>query len=85
MGRRPHRPSRRAFGPRRGLAASELPGVRRQPRKTPTEYGKGPHLSAAPAGVRSNGRRWKLPEENTSAHTHKIAYDLGVKSPTPTA
>jgi hypothetical protein len=85
MGRRPHRPSRRAFGPRRGLAASELPGVRRRARQTPTEYTKGPDLPAAPAGVRSNGRRWKLAADNTSAHEHKIAYDLGATSLTPTA
>jgi hypothetical protein len=85
MRRRPHRPSRRIFGPRRGLAASELPGVRPQPRRAPTEYRKEPHLFAAPAGVGSNGRGWKLPAENTSAHMHPAAYDLGVTSPTPTA
>jgi hypothetical protein len=59
MWRRPHRPSRRAFGPRRGLAASELPGVRPLLRRAPTEDRKEPHLSAAPAGVRSNGRAAK--------------------------
>jgi hypothetical protein len=75
MGRRPHRPSRRAYGSRRGLAASELPGVRPQPRRTRTEDRKEPHPSAAPAGVRSNGRRWNLPAENTSAHKHPNAYD----------
>jgi hypothetical protein len=73
--RRPHRPSRRAFGPRRGLAASELPGVRPQLRKRPTEDRKEPLLSAASAGVRSNGRRWDLPAENGSADRHPIAYD----------
>jgi hypothetical protein len=76
MGRRPHRPSRRAFGPRPGLAAHDLPGVRPQLRTTPTEDRKEPHLSAARAGVRSNGRRWKLPAESKSGHEHPIAYDL---------
>jgi hypothetical protein len=75
MGRRPHRPSRRAYGPRRGLAASELPGVRPQLRMAPTEDRKEPHPSVAPAGVRSNGRRWSLPARNGSAHRHPIAYD----------
>jgi hypothetical protein len=73
--RRPHRPSRRAYGPRRGLAAHELPGVRPQLRKAPTEDRKEPGLSAAPAAVRSNGRRWNLPAEKTSAHKHPNAYD----------
>jgi hypothetical protein len=40
-----------------------------------TEDRKEPHLSA-PAGVRSNGRRWNLSAGNTSAHKHPIAYDL---------
>jgi hypothetical protein len=75
MGRRPHRPSRRAFGHRRGLTAHDLPGVRPQLRKTTTEDRKAPHLSAAPAEVRSNGRRWDLPAENGSAHRHQNAYD----------
>jgi hypothetical protein len=75
MGRRPHRPSRRAYGPRRGLATSELPGVRPQLRKAPTEARKEPLPSAASAGVRSNGRRWDLPAENGSADRHPIAYD----------
>jgi hypothetical protein len=75
MGRRPHRPSRRAFGPRRGLTAHDLPGVRPQLRRTPTEDTKEPHLSAAPAGVRSNGRRWNLPAENGSPHRHQNGYD----------
>jgi hypothetical protein len=75
MGRRPHRPSRRAFGPRRGLAASELPGVRPQRRKTPSEAGIEPHLFAAIPGVRSNGRRWNLPAENGSAPKHRNEYD----------
>jgi hypothetical protein len=66
MGRRSHRPSRRAFGPRRGLAPSELPGVRPQLRKTPTQGTREPLLSAVPAGVRSNGRRWNLPAETTA-------------------
>jgi hypothetical protein len=74
MGRRPHRPSRRAFGPRRGLAAFDSPGLRR---KTPTEIKKEPPQSTAPAGVRSNGRRWGLPAENASAHRHPIAYEMG--------
>jgi hypothetical protein len=74
MGRRPHRPSRRAYGPRRGLAASDLPGVRPQPRKTPSEDGKEPHLPAATADGRSNGRRWNPPPEHTGAHKHPIAY-----------
>jgi hypothetical protein len=76
MRRRPHRPSRRAFGPRPGLAAHDLPGVRPQLHKTPTEHGKEPHLSAAPTGVRSNSRRWKLPADNTNGHNHPIAYHL---------
>ncbi len=75
MRRRPHRPSRRAYGPRRGLAASELPGVRLQLRRAPTEDGKEPHLSAGPAGVRSNGRRWNLPAGNGSEHKHQNGYD----------
>ena len=76
MGRRPHRLSRRAFGPRPGLAAHDLPGVRSQLRKTPSEDRKEHHLSAAADGVRSNGRRWNLPGEDKSAHKHPIAYDL---------
>jgi hypothetical protein len=75
MGRCPHCPSRRAFGPRRGLAPSELPGVRPQLRKTPSQGTQEPHLSTAPAGVRSNGRRWNLPAENGSAPEHQNAYD----------
>jgi hypothetical protein len=75
MRRRPHRPSRRAFGPRRGLAASELPGVRRPLRKTPSEAGTAPHLFAASAGVPSNGRRWNLPAENGSGPNHQNEYD----------
>lgn len=69
-----HRPSRRAYGPRRGLAAHELPGVRPQLRSAPTEDRKELHLSAAPAAVRSNGRRWNLPAQNGSAHRHPNEY-----------
>jgi hypothetical protein len=75
MGRRPHRPSQRAFGPRRGRAAYDSREHRRHPRKTPTENGKAPHLSATPTAVRSNGRRWDLPADETSPHNHPIAYD----------
>lgn len=75
MGRRPHRPSRRGFGPRRGLAPPwTYPAFGPQLRKTLTEDRKEPHPSAGPVGVRSNGRRWKLPAENTS-HRHLSAYD----------
>jgi hypothetical protein len=75
MRRRPHRPSRRAYGHRRGLTAHDLPGVRPQPRKTPTEDRREPHLPPAPAGVRSNGRRWDLPAGNGSEHKHQNGYD----------
>jgi hypothetical protein len=75
MGRCPHCPSRRAFGPRRGLAPSELPGVRPQRRKSPSQGTQEPHLSAAPAGVRSNRRRWNLLAENSGAQKHRNEYD----------
>jgi hypothetical protein len=75
MRRRPHRPSQRAYGPRRGRTAYDSREHRRQPRKAPTENGKAPHLSATPTAVRSNGRRWDLPADETSPHNHPIAYD----------
>jgi hypothetical protein len=75
MRRRPHRPSQRAYGPRRGRTAYASREHRRQPRKAPTENGKAPHLSATPTAVRSNGRRWDLPADETSPHNHPIAYD----------
>ena len=76
MGRRPHRPSRRAFGPRRGPGPPwTYPAFGPQLRQTPIGDRKEPAVSAAPAGVRANGRRWNLPAENGSAHRHPSAYD----------
>jgi hypothetical protein len=75
MGRHAHRPSRRAFGHRRGLAPSELPGVRPPLRKRHIADSTEPPPSAAPAGARSNGRRWDLPAGNRSAHEHPNEYE----------
>src|SRR5688500_11630940 len=75
MRRRPHRPPQRADGPPRGRAASDSRAPRRHPRKPPTGHGTAPSRPATPTAVRSTGRRWDLPADETSPHNHPIAYD----------
>jgi hypothetical protein len=80
MGGRPHRPSRRGFGPRRGLAPRwTYPAFGPQLRKTPTEDRKDPGLSAAPVVADGYAAVAKLYDRDTSSHEAHTAALIAIE------